>query len=142
MNNPYWDNITEIAEHQRKKGVAEYGQGLEYNAADAVTRIAYLEEELVDGLMYCEWIKDKLQENSPKNNKKFDFPGRLRRLRKDAGLSQREVAERTGISEHMISAYEAGRNDPTLIMLYSLADYFGITLDELCKGGDNEQTTI
>lgn len=62
MTNPYWDNITEIAEHQRKKGIVEYGQGLEYNAKDAVTRIAYLEEELVDGLMYCEWIKDKLQE--------------------------------------------------------------------------------
>lgn len=62
MGNPYWNRITAIAEHQREKGIAEYGQGLEDNEKDAVIRISYLEEELVDGLMYCEWIKDKLQE--------------------------------------------------------------------------------
>lgn len=60
MTNPYWERITEIAERQREKGIAEYGQGLEHNAKDAVTRITYLEEELVDGLMYCEWLKDAL----------------------------------------------------------------------------------
>ena len=62
MTNPYWDRITAIAERQREKGITEYGQGLEDNPAGIVQRITYLEEELVDGLMYCEWIKDKLQE--------------------------------------------------------------------------------
>lgn len=27
-----------------------------------MTRLTYLEEELIDGLMYIEWIKDKIQE--------------------------------------------------------------------------------
>ena len=61
MTNPYWDRITAIAERQREKGIAEYGQGLEDNAKDDATRITYLEEELVDGLMYCERIKDRLK---------------------------------------------------------------------------------
>ena len=59
-NNPYWQNIQDIADRQRQKGIDTYGQGLEENPADMVTRLTYLEEELIDALMYCEWIKDKL----------------------------------------------------------------------------------
>ena len=59
-NNPYWQNIRAIAARQRQKGINTYGQGLEANPADLVTRLAYLEEELIDALMYCEWIKEKL----------------------------------------------------------------------------------
>lgn len=39
-----------------------YGQGIENNPMGIVGRLTYLEEELVDALMYCEWIKDKLAE--------------------------------------------------------------------------------
>ena len=59
-NNPYWANIEAIAARQREKGIDTYGQGLEANPADIMTRLTYLEEELVDALMYCEWIKEKL----------------------------------------------------------------------------------
>ena len=58
--NPYWERITATAERQRKKGIAEYGHGLECNPADIVPRLTFLEEELIDALMYCEWIKEKL----------------------------------------------------------------------------------
>ena len=58
MNNPYWKNICSIAERQREKGISTYGKGIEENPADIITRIEYLQEELVDALMYCEWIKD------------------------------------------------------------------------------------
>ena len=61
-NNPYWKNICEIAEKQRGKGIETYGQGLEDNHCDIEKRIQYLEEELVDALMYCEWIKQYLSE--------------------------------------------------------------------------------
>lgn len=60
--NPYWDNICKIADRQRNKGIETYGKGIEMNPADAVTRIEYLQEELVDALMYCEWIKASLLE--------------------------------------------------------------------------------
>ena len=57
-NNPYWQNIQAIADRQRQKGIDTYGQGLEENQADLVTRLTYLEEELIDALMYIEWAKD------------------------------------------------------------------------------------
>ena len=57
-NNPYWQNIQAIADRQRQKGIDTYGQGLEENPADMVTRLIYLEEELIDALMYIEWAKD------------------------------------------------------------------------------------
>lgn len=60
--NPYWYNICKIADRQRNKGIETYGKGIEMNPADAVTRIEYLQEELVDALMYCEWIKASLLE--------------------------------------------------------------------------------
>ena len=47
----------------REKGIAEYGQGLERNPADIVTRLNYLEEELIDALMYIEWAKEYLSHN-------------------------------------------------------------------------------
>ena len=58
MRNPYWENIEAIADRQRQKGIDTYGQGLEENPADMVTRLTYLEEELIDALMYIEWAKD------------------------------------------------------------------------------------
>ena len=60
--NPYWENICEIANRQRAKGMETYGQGLEDNPAEMIQRIEHLQEELIDGLMYCEWIKAKVLE--------------------------------------------------------------------------------
>ena len=60
--NPYWKRICKLADKQRAKGMETYGQGLESNPADMLKRIEHLQEELIDGLMYCEWIKDKVME--------------------------------------------------------------------------------
>lgn len=60
MSNPYWKNICAIAERQRRKGIETYGKGIEENKKDIITRIEYLQEELVDALMYCEWIKAQI----------------------------------------------------------------------------------
>jgi len=62
VENPYWERICKLADKQRAKGIETYGQGIECNPAAIVERIDHLEEELIDGLMYCEWIKDKLTE--------------------------------------------------------------------------------
>ena len=59
--NPYWERILAIADRQRAKGMETYGQGLESNPAAIMTRLEYLEEELIDGLMYIEWIKEWLK---------------------------------------------------------------------------------
>lgn len=61
-DNPYWERICKLSDKQRAKGMETYGQGLENNPMGIVDRLTYFEEELVDALMYCEWIKDKLAE--------------------------------------------------------------------------------
>lgn len=61
-DNVYWHNICLIAGKQRAKGIRTYGQGIEYNRLDVVARLDYLEEELIDGLMYIEWIKEGLKD--------------------------------------------------------------------------------
>lgn len=65
MNNPYWERITAIAERQRSKGLQNYGRGIEENDAAIRDRLDELEEELVDSLMYLEWLRDGLQITPP-----------------------------------------------------------------------------
>lgn len=58
----YWERITDIYKRQRAKGQRAYGQDLEDNRAVMNTRLTYIEEELVDALMYIEWLKDGLKD--------------------------------------------------------------------------------
>jgi hypothetical protein len=60
MSNPYWERICAIADKQRQKGIETYGQGIEANKQDTITKIEYIEEELIDALMYLEWLKESL----------------------------------------------------------------------------------
>lgn len=49
----------------------------------------------------------------------------IRDARKEAGLTQNELAEKTGIQQAMISRIEAGKANPTLETLASLAEGVG-----------------
>ena len=62
--NPYWERICKLSERQRAKGMKTYGQGLEDNPLSILERLTYLEEELIDGLMYIEHIKAYLEEKN------------------------------------------------------------------------------
>ena len=54
----YWSNICKLNERQESKGKAKYGQILEENTTLSTSqRIEHLEEELLDGLKYCEHLK-------------------------------------------------------------------------------------
>jgi DNA-binding XRE family transcriptional regulator len=59
---------------------------------------------------------------------------RIKELRKQKGLAQWELAEKIGSSQNTISGWEVGRNDPTIFNCIVIADYFDVTLDELCRG--------
>ncbi len=52
-------------------------------------------------------------------------------FRKQAGLTQEELAARFGSRKTLISNYEIGRNTPDIERLWELADIFDITIDEL-----------
>lgn len=56
----------------------------------------------------------------------------IRFFRKQAGLTQEELAARFGSRKTLISNYEIGRNTPDIETLWELADIFdNITIDEL-----------
>ena len=66
------------------------------------------------------------------------FSNNLTRLRKQEGLSQRELARITGISYRMINHYE---NNPTAIpmnKIKSLADALNIKIADFFDESDNE----
>jgi XRE family aerobic/anaerobic benzoate catabolism transcriptional regulator len=51
--------------------------------------------------------------------------GRVRSLRKAAGWTRRQLAERTGISERFLADVESGRANPSVVKLCELAATFG-----------------
>ena len=59
---------------------------------------------------------------------------RIAALRKEAGLSQAELAEKLQISASAMGMYEQGRREPSAQMLVSLAQTLGVTTDYLLTG--------
>lgn len=58
LGNPYWVNICKMNARQESKGMEKYGEPLEENTTlTTVQRIEHLQEELIDGLKYCEHLK-------------------------------------------------------------------------------------
>lgn len=56
---------------------------------------------------------------------------RLKSLREDADLSQKELAKLLGVSPSTIGMYEAGKRTPDSEMLTRICDFFNITVDYL-----------
>jgi transcriptional regulator with XRE-family HTH domain len=59
---------------------------------------------------------------------------RVRALRATSGLTQRAVAERTGLSRASIANVEAGRQNLRLRQLGALAAALGVQVDRLVVG--------
>lgn len=55
----------------------------------------------------------------------------LKNIRKSRHLSQQDVANAIGIPVRTFCGYERKEREPTLEMLGKLADFFGVTVDEL-----------
>lgn len=65
------------------------------------------------------------------------FGGRLKRLRQQAGLTQEELAELTGLTARVVSDYENGTApNPKLDTLYRLAYGLGVRPSLMLEGGD------
>jgi len=60
-----------------------------------------------------------------------DFSARLKAAREAKGLSQADLAERTGLQPSAVSHFETGRRAPSFDNLRILADALGVTTDFL-----------
>ena len=56
---------------------------------------------------------------------------KLRELREQKGVTQREVADAIGCTATVYSRYERGEREPDISTLCSLADYFEVSTDVL-----------
>ena len=55
----------------------------------------------------------------------------IREKRKEAGLSQEELASRCGVSRQTINAIENNKYDPTLALAFRLSEALETTVDAL-----------
>jgi transcriptional regulator with XRE-family HTH domain len=49
------------------------------------------------------------------------------RIRREKGLTQEQVEERSGLSQQYLSGLEQGRRNPTIVTLYELAQALGVS---------------
>ena len=67
------------------------------------------------------------------------FAEKLKELRKKAGLSQQQVADRVWVSKTTIWYYEQSENDPSPEMIVKLAKLFHVTTDYLLGLEDKQR---
>ncbi len=64
----------------------------------------------------------------------------IAQLRKEKGLTQRELAEHLNVTDKTVSHWERGESSPDISALPILAYVFGITVDELLRSEIKQQT--
>ena len=56
---------------------------------------------------------------------------RIESIRKERGILQEELAKAMEVSRQTISSLENGRYNPSILLAYRIAKYFGMTIEEV-----------
>lgn len=56
---------------------------------------------------------------------------KVKYLRENSGLTQKELGEKVGVSRQAINAIETGKFDPSIWLAYDLAKFFDSNIEEL-----------
>ena len=56
---------------------------------------------------------------------------RLEALRKARGIKQEELAEALEVSRQTIGSLENGRYNPSILLAFKIARYFGMTIEDI-----------
>lgn len=71
----------------------------------------------------------------------MEFSERLKNLRKQAHLTQVDVAEKLGISQPAYASWERGAKKPTQDNLVKIAQVLNVSVDYLLGNTENKQTS-
>ncbi len=55
----------------------------------------------------------------------------IRRLREERGLSQGSLGAELGVSRQTVNSLETGRYDPSLPLAFTVARFFGLSIEEI-----------
>lgn len=56
---------------------------------------------------------------------------RLEEIRKSRGITQEELANILEVSRQTIGSLENGRYNPSIILAFKIAKYFGLTIEDI-----------
>ena len=56
---------------------------------------------------------------------------KIEAIRKEQGILQEEFAKAMGVSRQTISSLENGRYNPSILLAYKIAKFFGMTIEEV-----------
>jgi len=56
---------------------------------------------------------------------------KIEAIRKEKGILQEEFAKAMGVSRQTISSLENGRYNPSILLAYKIATFFGMTIEEV-----------
>ena len=66
----------------------------------------------------------------------MNFSEKLQLLRKNKGLTQEELAEKTGVSRQAVAKWEAGQVYPDIFNLIQISNLMNVSVDYLVKDQD------
>lgn len=72
----------------------------------------------------------------------MDFGHRLKELRQNADMTQKELAQLVGVSKSVISYYELGERAPSPDILIRFSRIFGISTDDLLGMTDTHHLNV
>ncbi len=61
---------------------------------------------------------------------------RIEEIRNERGILQEEFAGLMGVSRQTISSLENGRYNPSIMLAHKIAQYFGMTIEEVFLFGE------
>ena len=61
----------------------------------------------------------------------MDFGKQIRQIRKDAKLTQEQMAAKLNVSRQAVANWENNKNLPDLEMIITISRVFGLSLDQL-----------
>jgi putative transcriptional regulator len=64
---------------------------------------------------------------------------RIKELREQYGLTQKQLGEKVGVSRQAINAIETGKFDPSIWLAYDLAKFFNLSIEELFNFKESER---
>ena len=56
---------------------------------------------------------------------------RIEEIRNEKGIRQEDFAKLMGVSRQTISSLENGRYNPSILLAYKIARYFGMSIEEV-----------